>query len=1648
MFYKNILSFIIVQFYLVGVWGEAHAYTSDTRSQVVQKIPDTLATPSLFAPHNIEAEVNALTSQALGAQSRKKKEISSKKKVNIKRSPKTRYQRGQVRSFAVINATQKVFFIILLFAAYWLITVSAWAPLGLLIVAALLLTPILASMVVKDKDIFAGFLIVVGLIVLGTGFALLPTVLPYIGMLIVAIGVIYYLQYMKTSHLIGESQAVNQDGLYEYSKKESLYESLAEPKDPMIPAISLIIEALLGAILLVGIHLFPIATLVAVVILGAILALGRSKDLSKIKKVYLVLAGICLLATVAVVMIPGVSLLWLLPPATGALTFLLGYIRVKGSEKFISDDLKKESEQLIDEALDINRRLPTGQERRLELIRTNIYRTLFNLVLIATVVWSLVALNWIAFLIILGAASMSFLAVQDQAKYIYGFMLVGAIAFGIVAAILLPMSYLMVAGAVFALTVLFWINHKDRDSSLEVNSNSHQIDALTSAMLRDGRRDFSKQPGKSYFAVRTAVTWENLLVAFLIAGVIWAINASLSWGLIPILFFVLLLAWEKVSNSQISMFYLLLVPASLIILGVGAVLASPVTIFIGITLFAMGGLFYVYDRQMGGQVTDPKEHPDNPLNNHLFFRVFRDGIREGQTTSGRLVAMGLIAGVILMGTLYWAMASTALTWMGFSVMPLVILVFILLFLPLLDRDQQARKAMKDYDKILLLFGAFVLIVGVIVSIDILMLMGGALLATALLYIVYRMKRDPDLKMDNKFKELQEYKPKGVVNRELVDIIDKPEKDNPSLQKVQHVIRGANRKALEHLQHKYRINSQEVEAYKDWGHHFPITEDSLVFAGEIGPIIVEGKKQRTFRFLPALGNGRISLNGDNPEHYVAGQEFVIGADDLSKKRVLYHDFWKGWFKLNHFKATEEQMKEYLLMWFKREAKYLQEIGDSKDYGQGLVFAGNIKGQVGEFILEGHENINAIQKAVHRRADKGGELEPPQSFYMSQVQFNPHTGEPVLNAIRMIQKMRELRYDKEKPSDIIIFGELSLTGYAVADLFNDPHFMEDVVIAQQMVRDAAKKMGVAVRLSMPVQNKRKTEVTGGKSKAIGLWTYVPKGHAKMRAYEHTQYKVLLPTYNEMNEFRWFNPGEQDDLNIPVVDLIKPEYTSESYKNWACEICEDGWNGVTVDPDERIYPNNPTEFAYKNGAQILFNHSASPYYLGKFRKATVPTFTDISRFYNQPMFFTNIVGEENGVFFDGQSMVINSQGEIVSLLKAFEEDAVTFDLNRIDKMTPVSKKELDEKFAWDHKQGVEENPWDEMLPFSRQHIRDYAHKRGMWKNPSLKVSLSKKDLGFFAQSKLVKKYIDNVEHRYNNARKGFVMEFDGSPNAVLAAKLLGNALKGEVSLVAVLHMDGISDRLKMYQKRFLINLGFRIIDNIYENLRMETMKLAKSGFVRVSTYSMNEFLLGSHDDDNKAWPLLASFTDTQIRDFLDYFDKTTQSGQLPYLRLDSKIKVLFSELTDHVLECMMRHSNRGYQSIISKSYEKSMEILKELSTLVIEVKDDSPFARFKDSLNTLEKCEDVYVRLIQKLVRDIEATEGLRNRFNSVQYTKNSSTLHNRPLGDLWMVDPDLRILDEFRSYKKKLEAENDLQILRRVSQAFDISRGTSTPTNYAA
>ncbi len=234
----------------------------------------------------------------------------------------------------------------------------------------------------------------------------------------------------------------------------------------------------------------------------------------------------------------------------------------------------------------------------------------------------------------------------------------------------------------------------------------------------------------------------------------------------------------------------------------------------------------------------------------------------------------------------------------------------------------------------------------------------------------------------------------------------------------------------------------------------------------------------------------------------------------------------------------------------------------------------------------------------------------------AQINATVGDIAGNQQKILQTIEDAR---SSGVDILAFPELAVCGYPPEDLLFKPQFIAENIRALGKITEATQGM---------------TVVTGFVDADQDIYNAAAVLHDG--AHIATYHKVFLPNYGVFDENRYFRAGESSP--VYVIDGI----------NIGVTVCEDIW-----------YEGGPAASQTYSGAELIINISASPFYTGKIaiRERMIATRAAD----NAAVFaFCNLVGGQDELVFDGNSLIMDEKGRCIARGARFREDLVIADVD----------------------------------------------------------------------------------------------------------------------------------------------------------------------------------------------------------------------------------------------------------------------------------------------------------------------------------------------------------------------------------------------------
>ena len=257
-----------------------------------------------------------------------------------------------------------------------------------------------------------------------------------------------------------------------------------------------------------------------------------------------------------------------------------------------------------------------------------------------------------------------------------------------------------------------------------------------------------------------------------------------------------------------------------------------------------------------------------------------------------------------------------------------------------------------------------------------------------------------------------------------------------------------------------------------------------------------------------------------------------------------------------------------------------------------------------------------------------------------------------------------------ADLVTFPELTLTGYPPLDLVEKKEFRQAVFKAASEIAAQTGSTGLLFGSITEDDDNIGTDIHN---------SAVLCHDGKIQFVQH---KSLIPNYDVFDEMRYFDAARENHIY---------EFKGEKL---GISICEDIWNDADYWHIRR-YNFDPVENLIEEGATILLNISASPYSYGK-REDRRKMLSVLTKQNNIPLVYTCFVGAQTELIFDGASMCLDKNGNLVLMGESFSEDYFLYETG--DGFSPIHVAE----------RSFEEEIHDALI-FG---VREYCYKLGFKK------------------------------------------------------------------------------------------------------------------------------------------------------------------------------------------------------------------------------------------------------------------------------------------------------------------------------------------------
>ena len=249
----------------------------------------------------------------------------------------------------------------------------------------------------------------------------------------------------------------------------------------------------------------------------------------------------------------------------------------------------------------------------------------------------------------------------------------------------------------------------------------------------------------------------------------------------------------------------------------------------------------------------------------------------------------------------------------------------------------------------------------------------------------------------------------------------------------------------------------------------------------------------------------------------------------------------------------------------------------------------------------------------------------------AQINPTVGDFTGNLEKIVAASRRAA---DQGARLTVFSELAICGYPPADFLEKPSFLARCSSAVDELAQATQDLPTALVAGVALSSRQDS----GKP-AVNAAVLLDRGKVLLE-----QHKRLLPFYDVFDEQRYFSAARgQEVVEFDGVRL-------------AISICEDAWNDKAFWP-RRLYSVDPLEELMRQNPAVHINLSASPFWHGK-REVRRQMLAAIAKRNGVPVLMCNQVGGNDSLIFDGSSLALNGNGDLVAQAASFAPDLVLVD------------------------------------------------------------------------------------------------------------------------------------------------------------------------------------------------------------------------------------------------------------------------------------------------------------------------------------------------------------------------------------------------------
>ncbi|NBC65530.1 MAG: NAD+ synthase [Bacteroidetes bacterium] len=289
-----------------------------------------------------------------------------------------------------------------------------------------------------------------------------------------------------------------------------------------------------------------------------------------------------------------------------------------------------------------------------------------------------------------------------------------------------------------------------------------------------------------------------------------------------------------------------------------------------------------------------------------------------------------------------------------------------------------------------------------------------------------------------------------------------------------------------------------------------------------------------------------------------------------------------------------------------------------------------------------------------------------------QLNPTVGALEANSSNILESLKKA---ESAGIDLLILPEMVVIGYPAQDILENKAFQRSAYEHNEKIIKATKSTALLFG-----------SIT--KNEGVGRQMYNTAILAREGKVLGEVHKTLLPTYDVFDDLRYFEPNNR--FKCLELDGTKLGVT----------ICEDIWYNEN-EVQYHTYETDPAILLKEDGAQIIINISASPFTKTKHENRK-EMLQNHAKKMNLPVLYSNQVGAQTEVLFDGDSMAINSDSEVIATMKTFESG--WFDVEWDREKNEIKAENDQQNFSYPEKGPAR------IFEALKMGVYDYIHKLGI--------------------------------------------------------------------------------------------------------------------------------------------------------------------------------------------------------------------------------------------------------------------------------------------------------------------------------------------------